>query len=309
MRLLQSKYRQPMTGTGLAAEGRLLVSGGKLGYETWDTVTSESAHFSVGDAHHIFAFVVDPVGRWLYFSGSGVGCCCWSLQEAKVLRLPGGEPHVIALATSRDGSRFAVSRGTMVCNRLECWSVGEEDRLSLVWSVPFKNEGVSFRAIAFHPQGHCLASIDDPDTPAQRYSDFHSIVVRDVADGTSQAKFGSLPYPLSTQMTYSPDGLCLFVWQGGELRVYSVAEQNEVGKLKHPRQTNIQGLAFHPSGRFFATVANDGAVRFWDPATLKRMNSLDWKIGKLLSVAFSSDGMLAAAGGENGQVVLWDVDL
>jgi hypothetical protein len=35
----------------------------------------------------------------------------------------------------------------------------------------------------------------------------------------------------------------------------------------------------------------------------------DWDVGRLRSTAFSPDGMLAAAGGDAGKIVLWDVDL
>jgi hypothetical protein len=37
--------------------------------------------------------------------------------------------------------------------------------------------------------------------------------------------------------------------------------------------------------------------------------AFNWEIGRLRSVAFSPDGMLAAAGGDRGKIVVWDVDL
>ena len=68
-------------------------------------------------------------------------------------------------------------------------------------------------------------------------------------------------------------------------------------------------LAFHPSGRFLAATSNDATVKLYDTATWKRAQSFDWNIGRLRSVAFSPDGMLAAGRGARGKIVVWDVDL
>ncbi len=34
----------------------------------------------------------------------------------------------------------------------------------------------------------------------------------------------------------------------------------------------------------------------------------DWKVGKPIAAAFSQDGMRAAIGGGEGQIVIWDLD-
>lgn len=79
--------------------------------------------------------------------------------------------------------------------------------------------------------------------------------------------------------------------------------------LRNDNRREYTGLAFHPSGRFLAATSNDATVKLYDTATWKLAHAFDWDIGRLRSVAFSSDGMLAAAGGDKGQIVLWDVDL
>jgi hypothetical protein len=46
-----------------------------------------------------------------------------------------------------------------------------------------------------------------------------------------------------------------------------------------------------------------------DVQKLEPLRTLDWKAGRLVSVAFAPDGALAATGTEDGKVVVWDVDL
>ncbi len=69
------------------------------------------------------------------------------------------------------------------------------------------------------------------------------------------------------------------------------------------------GLAFHPSGRYLAATSNDGTVKLYDTFTWKVVQRFDWDIGRLRSAVFSPDGMLAAAGGDDGKIVVWDLDL
>ena len=52
----------------------------------------------------------------------------------------------------------------------------------------------------------------------------------------------------------------------------------------------------------------DTTVRFWDVTSLGERAAYDWEIGKLRGVAFSPDGMTAAAVGEKSKVVVWDVE-
>jgi WD40 repeat protein len=50
-------------------------------------------------------------------------------------------------------------------------------------------------------------------------------------------------------------------------------------------------------------------VKLSDTVTWKMVRAFDWDVGRLRSIAFSPDGMLAATGGDKGKIVVWDVDL
>jgi hypothetical protein len=91
----------------------------------------------------------------------------------------------------------------------------------------------------------------------------------------------------------------LIVWRPGE----------KPAKVRPCGRKHIRDLAFHPTGKYLAIVGNDETVRLLAIETWKPVKQYAWSIGKLRTVAFSADGTLAAAGGENGQVVVWDVDV
>ena len=83
----------------------------------------------------------------------------------------------------------------------------------------------------------------------------------------------------------------------------------EPQKVTNDTRFNFTGTAFHPSNRYLAVTSNDETVKLYDTTTWEQARAFTWKIGKLRSVCFSSDGALAAAGSNTGKVVVWDVDL
>ncbi len=107
--------------------------------------------------------------------------------------------------------------------------------------------------------------------------------------------------------TVSPDGSIWAVREGRNLSVYSAMEFGaSVAWLRSPAKKAFTGHAFHPSGRYLLVSSVDQSVTFYDTATWQVARVYDWGVGKLFSVAVSPDGTLAAAGGDKGQIVLWD---
>jgi hypothetical protein len=51
-----------------------------------------------------------------------------------------------------------------------------------------------------------------------------------------------------------------------------------------------------------------GGVEVWDVPSGRLIQSFDWKIGPITALTIHNNGMLAAAGNERGQVVIWDLD-
>ena len=70
----------------------------------------------------------------------------------------------------------------------------------------------------------------------------------------------------------------------------------------------IVGLAFAPDGRLVLVGRYGGTCALHDTIVGHEIAAFDWGIGPIHSVAFAPDGLTCAAGGEKGQVVVWDVD-
>ena len=94
------------------------------------------------------------------------------------------------------------------------------------------------------------------------------------------------------------------------LHIWSALKLEEAPRtLTNDTLSHFTAIAFHPSGQYLAATSNDETVKFFSTATWQEAKRFTWEIGKMRSVAFSRDGMLAAAGSDSGKVVVWDVDL
>ncbi len=69
-------------------------------------------------------------------------------------------------------------------------------------------------------------------------------------------------------------------------------------------------LEFTPDGSRLAASSFGGRPRvdYWQVGTWRRLPAFDPGIAPVQSIAFAPEGTLAAAGGFDGQVALWDVD-
>jgi WD40 repeat protein len=137
----------------------------------------------------------------------------------------------------------------------------------------------------------------------------------------SAARLYSLPHgepagelePTTGQLTslaWSPCRRYVAGVLGARLVVWSAEDGRLRGELAAGGTRLFRGPRFHPSGRFLAAGgANlDGGVYCWNVGTWEELVGYRWPVGPVACVAFSPDGTLAAAGGERGRVLVWDVD-
>jgi WD40 repeat protein len=140
--------------------------------------------------------------------------------------------------------------------------------------------------------------------------------------------------PAVRRLVFSPDGRTLAAASGRTATLFD-ADTGSAWALLTDHEHDVRDLAFHPGGRVLATVCGKpnenwyeafeaeepgsmpdleklptgkGTLRVWDADSGGLREQLDWGVGALSAVAFAPDGCTGAAGGEVGQIVLWDID-
>lgn len=102
-----------------------------------------------------------------------------------------------------------------------------------------------------------------------------------------------------------PDGERVIVAVGNVLRCVPINGGNgwDTVTKKPPLE-----IALHPFGRMLLVADGSKKVTAYDTGNGRPAAQYDWGIGKVGCVTYSPDGTLAAAGGEKGQVVVWDAE-
>ena len=133
----------------------------------------------------------------------------------------------------------------------------------------------------------------------------------EVWDG-STGKFvssGDYPYNYAPNLLFAPDAEQLVGMNDMTLLVWPVPGLGAPRLVRNDTRKDFTSIAYDPTGRRLYATSNDTTVQVFDTETWERVNRFTWQVGRLKAVAVSPDGMLAAAGGDKGDIVIWDVDV
>jgi len=132
------------------------------------------------------------------------------------------------------------------------------------------------------------------------------LVARSAATGEVEA---ATAVPISTVagLAARTNGLGAVAFNGSTLVAWRPGEKPS--KVRAQTRAHFRAVAYHPSGDYLLAANNDTGIRVFDTSSWTVVKQYEWSIGRLTAVVVSPDGTLAAAGGEKGQVVVWDFDL
>jgi WD40 repeat protein len=119
---------------------------------------------------------------------------------------------------------------------------------------------------------------------------------------------GEYPYNYAPFLLFSPDATQLVGLNDMTLLAWPVPHLGAPRLIRNDTRKDFTAIAFDPSGRRLYATSNDTTVHVFATETWDRINRFTWQAGKLKAVAISPDGMLAAAGGDKGDIVIWDID-
>ena len=327
MRFLTTRMRV-VDQVAFAHDGRqLFVAGSNVpdlrykpdnrGIEVWD-LTGGLDHATRLVAEHLIAgFAVNPAGRWLYV-GTGFDYPDESTAAYSAIDLTGGSVYRLGLSF---GNAFVLG-----VHPVGGWLVGFgqrtdwQSRRLVRWRQPptaapveeweFKPQASGFYTdqVACNPDGTRVVTHDRESGIAVR-DQVYELVVRDPGTGRIGER---IPIPGRTvdQLLYSPDGSRLVIRGGPSLLAWDARDfARKPQKIRGEGKGHFTGLAFHPGGRYLAAASNDRTVKLYDTDTWQLARVFTWDVGRMRSVAFSPDGLVAAAGSDTGKVVIWDIDV
>lgn len=152
--------------------------------------------------------------------------------------------------------------------------------------VSFGPDGTTVTSIEYHAHALCVWQVKPP-----------RVLFRTDLKGIDTFDNGSV--------AMMPDGERVILAAGELLRCVPI---NGGGGWDTATKKPPLEIALHPSGHTLLVADGSKKVTAYDTSNGKVSAQFDWGIGKIGCVTYSPDGTLAAAGGEKGQVVVWDAE-
>jgi len=286
-------------------DGRGLVVATQNGLRIWRNFASTDEPITLYDLIYVWNVQFTPDGKRMFAANSEIHLVDLKTMSTQVVPLWDGSGAFFGLSSS--GEQLVVGQTvhgpknkdtdtpTMAARKVK-------GKGAFLWT---RDVGTWFTPPLFLPGDKEFVRLELP-----LKSSGWRIVTHSAKTGEEVRSSGTLKaYP--GESVLSPDGSLLAGFDGLWVRVYPVNQPSgePLATIKNDNKKRFTGIAFHPSEKYLAATSNDATVKLYDTTTWQVAKTFTWNIGRMRSIAFSPDGMLAAAGSDTGKVVVWDVDV
>jgi WD40 repeat protein len=282
-----------------AGDGAQLIAVGSVGIEVWATPGDERL-YSLGPFHQLemVRTVVRPsaaassLGPFLFVAAEQP-LAVYSVADGEPIGSAAPGPSVREVIASRTGDRVVATEAVLWNARLFGYRCAPNGELHIVWEERTDRAEVP---VAFFGTGERFVT-----TSGGR------IIVRDSTTGQQVTEVADPSNPhWCTGASF--DGTRFGVG-ASKLYVWDVATWGKPSAIRSDSGQPFVSFAFHPTCPLLAVIQREQTlVKFLDSVSGNVISKFQWKLGELMSVAFSPDGTLAAASSASGKIVVWDVD-
>jgi WD40 repeat protein len=293
-----------ITAVAFSPDGRYLGTPTTAGLaQVWDLRSHRLVATFKDHTGEVDGLAFGRNGQVATISSDGMARVWEAATGRQLLVLRGHDGPVSDLAFTADGRELATAS---VDGTVRIWNVtpaGSRDWLTL------EAHPGGVESLTYDPTGTRLLTTGIVDPKAKLW-DAHTgallgsySTVRDEVSRYFLGRVGAAGFREQT----SPDGrLGLSVASTAQAKLRRLA----TGDVLATFGSDVQSMAFDPSGTRVALGNSKGGVRIWDVATPRRpvpIRSFAAHKGIVEAVAFSPDGRLVATAGEDTTAKLWDL--
>jgi WD40 repeat protein len=284
------KHGPGVNSLSFSPDSRTLASAGSDGtIKLWDIPSRKDlATFKASDAM-VLSLSFGPDGKTLAASGKDRTLRLWDVATGK---------NASTIQEENDGDILFSPDGETVAflnASATLWDIKTGKKLAALDD----GDSIQKECCAFSPDGKRLAAA----TAADEVQLWHAPTGKKSSTLTWQSGDGNSPQTL----TFSPDAKTLVTGtSGGEIRFLDVPT-GMTTRLLDGHSSAIVALRFSPDGKKLAVGELHTGIGLWDVQSGKRIGQYQYKGETGHGMKFSADLLWAAAYGEGGDLIVWDL--